>query len=420
MQKQVFIETYGCTLNHADSDIMENLLKSAGYKIISDINNNPNYIILNTCTVKSATEQKIINRINNLKNFKKKLIITGCMASANFDKIKKIAPNSIILPTSKVNTIVEAIAGKEIQKFSKIDKSKFIPAIGGVITRIPISEGCLSNCAFCETKYARGPLNSFSDKLLLKAIEINVAKGTKEIELTSQDTGAYGSDTKTNIAELVSNATKIEGNFKIRIGMLNPEHLYKYFDLLMETYKSDKVYKFLHIPVQSGNDKVLKDMKRRYTKEEFINYCTEARKKIKGMNISTDIIVGYPTETNSAFLETIDLLSDIKPETINISKFSARPHAPARKLKQLSSEIIKYRSIMISRVARRIQKEIRENQIGSVKRTLITEISKTPTGRDDYYQQIAITKGKVCIGDSVNVKITGATQACMVGELIDK
>jgi len=319
MPKRIAIETYGCTLNQADSDIMESELTAAGYSvetIAHNANTDADFILVNTCTVKTPTEQKIIERLKALRNYKGRLIVAGCMASANIDEIERVVPEASIITTSNVGSIADAL--KEIEStgrsvyssYSRVDKLSY--GIGNsTIARIPISEGCLSSCTFCETRFARGPLNSFSEKLILKAIELGVARGAKEIELTSQDTGAYGRDRGTDIAELLSKAAEIEGRFMIRVGMLNPEHLGRYIDRLIEAYKSEKVYKFIHIPVQSGSDDVLKEMMRRYSVDDFISYVNELRSKIPGISIATDIIVGYPTESDSDFEETMELIRKV-------------------------------------------------------------------------------------------------------------
>ncbi len=334
----------------------------------------------------------------------------------------KAVPEASIVSTSNVHRIaevVEAAASRNnvlLNKYSKIDKLAYGIDNNSVIAKIPISEGCLSNCTFCETKYARGPLNSFSEEVIERAVENAVKRGAKEIELTSQDTGAYGIDRKTNIAELVSRVSEIDGDFRIRIGMLNPEHLHRYFDDLIEACKSKKVYKFLHLPVQSGSNKVLSEMQRRYTIEEFKGYANEARNRI-GASIATDIIVGYPTETAADFEDTIMLLYEVKPEVTNISKFGARPHAIASKLVQLPNNVIKERSIRVSRIARALQQTGRKKFIGEQKEVIVTEKnSRSFTGRDEAYNEIAILGDNLELGKFVNVKIVGTSSACLIGE----
>jgi MiaB-like tRNA modifying enzyme len=418
---KVVIETYGCTLNQADSRIMGHILKENGYEVeYGKYEGNADYLIVNTCTVKSPTENKIIYRLRKLKGLGKKLIVAGCLASADTQKVINIVPDASIITTSNVNKIADVLKfienGKNvvIDSYNRIDKLQYGLENNSVIARIPISEGCLSNCSFCETKFARGPLNSFSEELILRAVKNAVEQGSKEIELTSQDIGAYGADRKTNIAELLKKVVEIEGSFKVRVGMLNPEHLHKYFDELLEAYKSEKVYKFFHLPVQSGSNKILRDMNRRYTVEDFASYVSEIRKKLNA-SIATDIIVGYPTESEDDFEKSVELIKEIRPEVVNISKFGARPHAPASRLKQLSGKTIKERSIILSRIAREIEFNERNKHVGERREVLITEKNrKSYTGRDNAYNEIAVL-GQVNLGESVEVEITGNSAACFVG-----
>ncbi|MGC8587284.1 MAG: tRNA (N(6)-L-threonylcarbamoyladenosine(37)-C(2))-methylthiotransferase [Candidatus Micrarchaeia archaeon] len=425
--RKIAIETYGCTLNQADSNIMAAELARAGYSVEvlpHNAKTDAEMLIVNTCTVKTPTEQKIIERLKGLKGYKGKLIVAGCMASANQDEIEKVAPEASVVTTSNIGSIVAAV--EEIERggravlngYSRVDKLSY-PISYSTIAKIPISEGCLSNCSFCETKFARGPLNSFSEKLILKAIEISVAGGAREIELTSQDTGAYGRDRSTDIAELVSKASMIEGRFMIRVGMLNPEHLGRYIDRLIDVYNSEKVYKFVHLPVQSGSDKVLKEMNRKYSVDDFIGYVKEFRSKMPNISIATDIIVGYPTETESDFEETLELIRKVKPSITNVSKFGRRPHAPASMLEQLGNDIVKRRSIDASRLVREVQAKARENFIGSEEVVLVTEGGRSMKGRDIYYNQVAL-ENDAELGSFVNAKITGSSAGCLLGRAISK
>ncbi len=420
------IETYGCTLNQADSDMIEGLLTNAGISVDRGLysgKKNTDYVIVNTCTVKKPTEQRILDRLEKINGKGSKLIVTGCMASANADKIRAAAPEASIISISNIPEMLPKMLANGVNgdmlAYKRTDRSQFIYNPKGVIARIPISDGCLSSCSFCETKFARGPLNSFSEELVLKAVSNAVHNGAKEIELASQDTGAYGADKKTDIAQLVSKAVMTDGNFKVRIGMLNPEHLHKYIDRLIECYKSDKVYKFLHIPVQSGSDSVLKEMKRKYSADDFRAYVKEIRSKVPGISIATDMIVGYPTETEEDFSASINLLKETRPAITNVSKFWERPNATAKKSGRLSNEIIKGRSVMMARLAKSIQYEDLHHSIGTAERVCITESnSKSNIGRDIFYRNIAVN-GNEELGSSIKVRIIGNSSVCLIAERCD-
>ncbi|MGC8675987.1 MAG: tRNA (N(6)-L-threonylcarbamoyladenosine(37)-C(2))-methylthiotransferase [Candidatus Micrarchaeia archaeon] len=428
---RILIETYGCTLNQADSRIMGSILEKSGHSVeygtyTKASAGSYDFVIINTCTVKTPTEQKILNKIKSASNLGTRLIIAGCLASASPEAVERAAPNSSIINTRSLTKIASAIdiaASNKRALFedkSLFDKMLFYEPTNSAIAKIPVSEGCLSSCAFCETKFARGPLNSFSEELILKAAAASVTRGAKELEITAQDTGAYGLDKKTNIAELLGKIVQVEGDFMIRLGMLNPEHLHRYFDALIDVYRNKKMYKFIHLPVQSGSNKVLKEMKRNYTVEEFMQYVKELRNKVKGISVETDMIVGYPTETQEDFEESLELIRSTKPEVTNVSKFGARPHAEASKLPQLANTEIKRRSIEMSRLVRIVQSEARQRFVGTKQEVLITEQNeRSITGRTESYISVALAKPGAgdaagLLGSRMTVDIIDSTSACLI------
>ena len=423
---KVYVKTYGCTLNQADSDIIRSILSSKDIDI-TDNEEDSDAVIVNTCTVKEATEQKIINKLQKMDKSGRNIIVTGCMAGANGDIIQKYIPNASIVTTPNIDMMpyaVSQVASKNkvmYNKFGVKDRLNYFKPGEGIISRMPISDGCLSNCAFCETKRARGPLNSFSEDLILKAINLSLKRGSKEIELTSQDVGAYGADKKSSISNLLKKIEEIDGDYKIRIGMLNPEHALKYMDSFIEALNNNHFYKFLHIPVQSGSDKVLKEMNRDYDLQQFYNVVDRLRSDVKGITIETDIIVGYPTETEKDFEDTINLIKDVKPEVSNLSKFAMRPHAPASKLKQLDENEIKRRSVEATRVIKDVQNKINRNYIGSLQDIMLTEKNDiSVNGRTDSYKEVVISSPtrELNLGEHVKVKIYGSTANALYANLV--
>jgi len=215
----------------------------------------------------------------------------------------------------------------------------------------------LNRCTFCATKLARGNLRSYRIGDIKRQVEKAVTDGCKRINLTSQDDGCYGFDIDTDLPSLLNELITIEGDFTIRVGMMNPWHLDKVMDGLLEVFESDKIFKFLHIPVQAGSEQVLKHMRRIHTVENFKDAVEKFRAKFSGMNIATDIIVGYPSETEEDFQETLELIEETKPEVVNISRFSSRQGTDASKMKQISSEIMKDRSQRLHEVIKKQKEE---------------------------------------------------------------
>ena len=414
----VFIRTYGCTFNQSDSDAIAGVLSSAGYPL-ADSEEAAGVILLNTCTVKGATEQKTIDKIKKLVAAKKKLVIAGCIPEANRQLVRKYAPNAPLLGTRSLShaadAVKAAIEGKRADFFTEEEDKFSLPrAHSSVIARIPLAEGCLGACTYCQTKLARGNLHSYSPDAIVKEVRQCVRKGCKEIQLTAQDTGAYGVDIKTNLAELLPKISEIPGDFRVRVGMMNPEHAKRILPQLLRAFSSPKIYKFAHIPVQSGSDKVLKDMRRSYSAADFFSVIKAFRKAFPAITLATDIIVGYPTETETDFNKTLKLLKQVKFDTVNVSKFTPRPFTPAAKLKQLPNQEVKRRSTEAAALCRKISFEKNRKLVGKTFRVLITE--KQPkgfSGRTGEYRQVALKNAKAA--GFVSAKITGATAAYLLG-----
>jgi len=345
-----FIKTFGCQANIHDSEIMAGILKKKGNKIVNE--KDADIIILNSCSVKNKTQSR---ELQYIKDSKKKLFVGGCLPKTinlkKFPNIKAVFDTNSI---TKINEIIKT----EKDTFSKIKETKLnLPLVrkDKNTAIIVIQEGCTDTCSFCATKTSRGNLYSYRIGDIKR--ELEKAKDCKRINLTGQDTGAYGLDIKTDLPSLLKELITVKGKYEIRVGMMNPWHTKRILKDLIKVYKSNKIMKFLHIPLQSGSDKVLKDMNRNHTVKEFKEIVKKFRKEIPKINIATDVIIGYPTETEKDFQKTLDLIKETKPEVLNISTFSSRPKTKASKLKQLSSEIIKDRSRRLTKIKKEVKVE---------------------------------------------------------------
>ena len=346
---KIYLENYGCQANLDDGRIMKGLLLKEMYEF-TDNPDNSDIVIINTCIVKNSSASFMLHKIRESYNKDKKVIITGCMPEAETEKCKRLFPKASLIGTYHVSDITEAMkkilnneaicfTGK--RKEQKLGLPKFIDSD---VCTIQIASGCVNFCTFCQSKLAKGKIKSHSEQSIVEEIRYYKNQSIKTFYLSSTDNGAYGLDIKTNLTNLLKKIIEINGNFKIRIGMANPWHIKKMLNELIEIYKDEKVIKFLHIPVQSCSDKVLKNMKRTHTVEDFVFIVKKFREEIPDISIATDIIVGYPTETEEDFQQTLSLTEKIKPEVLNISKFSSRPGTEASKLKQLNSQVIDFRS----------------------------------------------------------------------------
>ncbi|MBI2508348.1 tRNA (N(6)-L-threonylcarbamoyladenosine(37)-C(2))-methylthiotransferase [Candidatus Woesearchaeota archaeon] len=343
---KVYLKTYGCQANIADSEAIAGILKQDNYEL-TDNEEEADTIIVNTCSVKNSSQSKELHYIRE-KAKTKKVVVGGCLTKTL--DIRKYAPEiTAVFDTNSILKIPEVLQ-KEEDHFSNVKENRLTAPVirkDKSIGIISIGEGCLNSCTFCATKLARGNLRSYRIGDIKRSVEKAVKEECKKIYLTSQDNGCYGFDIKTSLPELLNELTTIEGNYIIRVGMMNPWHLTKILTELIEAYKSEKIMKFLHIPVQSGSEKILKHMKRIHTVENYKTAVKEFRKIFPEISIATDVIVGYPFEAEEDFQLTYNLIKETKPEVLNISKFSSRPGTKASELKQLSSEMIKERSVRL-------------------------------------------------------------------------
>ncbi len=417
-----YLETFGCTLNQADSDYIKGVMFSNGASEVPAVSK-ADVVIINSCTVKKATEQKILERIKKLK--KKKLVVAGCMPSADRELIEKIAPNACLVGPRAITKVFEAASAAlhgEKKSFLNVEEKTRLPKVrGGVIARIPIAEGCLSACSFCQTKIARGLFGSHPVEFVLREAIHSVRLGAREVQLTAQDTGAYGKDLGVNLAYLLERIRLLDGKFRVRVGMTNPEHAIGMVGELARLLNDEKFYKFAHVPVQSGSDKVLKDMKRNYCVEDFVRVVEILRARVPGMTIATDVICGFPTETEEDFEQTMRLVEVIRPDVVNVSRFTPRKGTAAAKMKQLPDNIIKARTARMSELCRRIAFENNKRLVGKEFEVLITEKNekhKTLTGRIPNYRQVSVNSEKIGFGEFARVKIMGTSQSGLIGKII--
>ncbi|MDD3083661.1 MAG: tRNA (N(6)-L-threonylcarbamoyladenosine(37)-C(2))-methylthiotransferase [Candidatus ainarchaeum sp.] len=414
--KSFFLEGYGCSLNIGETEQISGFLKKNNFQRIKDFKK-ANFIIINTCSVKMVTEQRMLSRINFLLNNKKKnakIIVTGCLAKTNKKKIENISKDLIVLDT-KLESLANFFSLKEECFSPKIIEEKSHKNI----SIIPISVGCVGNCYYCSTKIARGALHSYSIKEINDSFK-RALKTSKEIWITSQDLGCYGFDTGYYLPELIKTLLKNNGNYRIRLGMMNPKHFKKIRKGLIPLFKDDRLYKFLHLPVQSGSDKILKKMNRQSSKKDFIDAINYSRKRIPNIRISTDIIVGFPGETEKDFENSLKLIEKIKPNVLNISRFGKREGTVASKLKEqiLESEK-KRRSKILSDFSKKLffdeNKKLEELEF----RALVSEKAKNNgfVARTDNYSPVLVNN---FFGEFVKIKISTAFPHFFKGEILEK
>jgi len=409
---KVKIVSFGCSNNFAEGEMMAGLLQLEGYKIVS---NNEDLIIINLCSVKGPSLHK---GLREARKSNAKTIFAGCIPKHEIKHLLQLKPKASLINTHNIDRIIEAVEktldGKQVKFLEDSKKIKLcLPRKrkNKVISIIPISSGCVSSCNYCIVKSIKGDLFSYPPNKILEEIKLSLDEGCKEIWITAQDTGCYGLDINTSLPELLKKVLKIKGDFKVRLGMANPNFVHKYLKELIEIFKDNKMFKFLHMPIQSGSDKILKDMNRKYSIKQYKEIIIKFKKQIHGITISTDLILGYPTETEKDFQDSIELVKETKPDILNINRFWSMPGTLANKLKSLQSEVLKKRSLEMAKLFDKITLENNSKWLNWEGEILIDEKGKNDSfvGRNFAYKPVVI-KGNFKIGELIKVKIKEITK----------
>jgi threonylcarbamoyladenosine tRNA methylthiotransferase CDKAL1 len=407
-KNKVWVETYGCAASKADSEMIAGLLKTNGYELAKHEEESSLNVII-TCTVKDATEHKMLHRIGELTKAKKPIVLAGCLPKADQNMVERMFPSASLLGPHSIDKTIDvvnsALTGKKsvILDDSTHDKIN-VPRIrlNPIVGIVEIASGCMSECTFCQTKLAKGGIRSYSAGEILRQIKSDIKDGCKEIWLTSTDNGCYGKDLGSNIVELLQLCCSIDSHFMLRLGMMNPMHLNSIAKELLEVYEhNEKIFKFLHIPVQSGSDRVLRKMKRGHSAKTYREIVKAFRSQIPEITIATDVIVGFPSETEDDFQKTLELIKDTQPDIVNSSKFSARPNTAAANLKQLRSDIIKNRTDKLHLLVKEISRIRNSLWVGWRGKVIVDEInSNNIIGRNYAYKSVVLSPGITSQSDS--------------------
>lgn len=422
---KINLQTYGCTFNQADTEIMESILEEDN-KIVDNIEE-ADVIILNTCYVKRPTEQKMITKIHDIetKYPDKKLIIGGCMVEVDPIRLSKFSKKaSWIGPhkLDKIQSVVDrTVNGEIVRETGKtaIVKSGLNKKHESLIHILQICEGCNGACTFCCTRIARGSLVSYPIDKIVDEAKDAIANGCKELQVTAQDTACFGLDTGESFADLLQQLSDIPGDFRIRVGMMNPRSLKHEFKDIVKVFKeNEKIYNFLHLPIQSGSDKVLREMNRLHELNLFLDMLEYFKSEVPELSIATDIIVGYPTETEDDFQETIKLLRNIKPDIIHISKYMHRPGAISSNLDEIDHKVMKDRSHRLNEVKTEVMLENNQQFIGTRQRVLITSEGSRGgfVGYTNSYKNIIIDNAE--IGTFMDVEIVDAKRTYLLAKAL--
>ena len=428
--RRVYFESYGCTSNRFDLEVMLAQLFEAGF-VVTEKAETADLLLINTCGVKTPTESRMLERIRMLSLLRKPLIITGCLPKINLPAVRKVAKGrAVMLDPYSIDRILEAVEYAENHEgvrtfFSEKPTVKLAQPkvrINRFIEVVQISEGCTGACAFCCVRFARGRLFSYPKDLIVERIRRAVSEGVREVWITSQDNGAYGMDIGTDLAELIGEIVRVDGEFLVRVGMMNPKNAMRILNRLIEAYKDRKVFKFLHVPLQSGDNEVLRLMNRPYTVEEFKEIVDAFRREIPQITIATDVICGFPGESREAFERTLKAIKEIRPDVVNVSRFFPRPGTPAERMERIPHEEVKARSRIVSKLALEISLERNKSWIGWEGWIFVDEkgTGDSWVGRNFAYKPIVVRGGDAdMLGRFLRVRVVEAHETYLGAEVVE-
>ncbi|XP_040209719.1 threonylcarbamoyladenosine tRNA methylthiotransferase isoform X2 [Rana temporaria] len=416
--QKIWVRTWGCSHNSSDGEYMAGQLAAYGYSI-TESPEQADLWLLNSCTVKSPAEDHFRNSIKKAQEENKKVVLAGCVPQAQprQEYLKGLSIIGVQQIDRVVEVVEETIKGHSVRLLGqKKDNGK---RLGGarldlpkirknpLIEIISINTGCLNACTYCKTKHARGELASYSIEELVDRAKQSFQEGVCEIWLTSEDTGAYGRDIGTDLPTLLWKLVEVipEGAM-LRLGMTNPPYILEHLEEMAKILNHPRVYAFLHIPVQSASDSVLMDMKREYCIADFKRVVDFLKERVPGITIATDIICGFPGETDEDFKETLKLVEEYQFPSLFINQFYPRPGTPAAKMVQVPAHVKKLRTKELSQLFHSYNPY--DHKIGPQQHVVQDQdfvISQYFINHTLFHEQVLVPKDPAFMGKMVEVDI---------------
>ncbi|KAE9356202.1 Threonylcarbamoyladenosine tRNA methylthiotransferase [Phytophthora fragariae] len=423
----IWMKTYGCSHNVSDSEYMQGVLASYGYRFTQDPDAAQLWL-LNSCTVKDPSQAAFMHLAVKGRKQNKAVVVAGCVPQA--DRHLKGLEEVSIVGIQQVDRVVEVVEetlkGHTVRLLSKNRLPELdLPKIrkNPMVEIIPLSTGCLGACTYCKTRHARGKLGSYTPEAIVSRAQTVISEGVTEIWLSSEDTGAYGIDIGTDLPTLLRKLLQVvPDGVMLRVGMTNPPYILDHLDAIAEVLKHERVYSFLHVPVQSGSDDVLLAMNREYTAGEFCRVADELLAKVPDLTLATDIICGFPSETEEHFDETMELVGKYRFHIMNISQFYPRPGTPAAKMKRVPTQVVKNRSRKLTKLFETF--EPYTHLVDTTQKVWVnTEVSddkKYTVAHTKNYTKVLLPRDDSLIGCSAEVRVLTAARFHITGEVISR
>ncbi|MFB6216614.1 MAG: tRNA (N(6)-L-threonylcarbamoyladenosine(37)-C(2))-methylthiotransferase [Candidatus Aenigmatarchaeota archaeon] len=424
----VYFETYGCAANRSHSEVMKGLLLRSGCEIVEN-QELADVLVVNSCIVKGPTENRIIHRLKEFReeDGERNIILAGCMPQAEYERAREFAPEASFVGPHNCKDIQKAVKstyeGETVEFLDERREEKLcLPRMryNELIDICEIAQGCTGNCTYCQVKFSKGSLKSYDPGNIEEEIRQSLNTGCKEIWMTCQDTASYGRDIGSSFPDLMQRILNLSGKFRIRIGMMNVDTLNENLKDTIDIFRDERVYSFLHLPLQSGSDKVLERMGRNYTSDGFVETVETFREEVEDLNLWTDVMVGFPGETEQDFKKTERVLKDVKPENVNVSRFSPRPGTEAKDMEKVRSEVKKTRSKEMSEITETIRRDARKELEGTEREVLITERGEGEMewkGRDMAYRNVLVETERNIRGSFRDVEIVDVEDTYLKGML---
>ncbi len=440
MKKKVYIQTYGCQMNQYDSERIAQVMSRAGY-VQTDRIDAADVILLNSCTVRDKAEQKVYSALGGWKEFKDAregviMGVGGCVAQQEGENLLKRVPHlDLVFGTHNIHKLPEMVDQAQTSRTRPVeiafyrDPSYMEAADGrtqvhGVKAFVTIMQGCNKVCSFCIVPHVRGREVSRPSANIIAEIESLVAQGVIEVMLLGQNVNSYGKLTpgELSFAELLARVDSIEGLRRIRFTTSHPQDLSP--ELTEAFARLDNLCEHLHLPVQSGSDSVLGRMRRGYTRQEYLDRIQRLRQRCPEVALSTDIIVGFPGETDEEFAATLELLERVGYDEIYSFMYSPRPQTVSAKIYEddVSGHVKKERLTTVQKFQREISLAKNRERIGAIEEILVDGSSKLKNGqimgRTRNNRIVNVTSSENVMGQLLPVRITGATANSLLGEVL--
>ncbi len=418
---RVYVESFGCSQNRGEAAGIARGLSSHGHGLAHDPSE-ADVGILVTCGVIGPTEGRMVRRWKALSACLPRVVVTGCLVPLRTDLMTGPGrERTTFVPIREQDRLPELLdtwSRAPSEAPSVFPPATEPPALPPMAEEVIIAQGCTSACAYCFSRLARGHLTSVPIPDVVRRVREATTRGVREIRLTGLDTAAWGEDLPgpERLPDLLRAVSAVPGGFRVRVGMMSPQSLEPLLDRYLDALAEGSVYRFLHLPLQSGSDRVLDAMRRGYSAALFRRQVDVARRRLPDLHLATDVIVGFPGETEEDFRATATLLEKTGPETVNVTRFSSRPGTPAARLAGLPPRVAKRRSRDLATLRHRISRTRLEGWIGTraVGRVLEHGPGGSSVARLGNYLPVVLDR-RPPLGSDVELRVDGARSTYLLG-----